>query len=247
MFFALQACVSGWVGVCLMREVDCILYGMFLVKKKKKKKKKAKLPFTPQCSLLSCTVQHCMTAFCRAAQRSLMLSVFQHHLTVSPTESIVYWTQAYVLLPFFKRKKSKAVTNSETHCYGRGVATVCYRPLFRLRAHATLDLFFFKHQAEDAGKCTVTKRCEHKHVKKIASRIQRHHECLHNPICPCIVNICVLCEDVRGSRCLSPWKIRVSVLQTVCRRISLALLPKPTGMAVLRELDDAHSFQWKLL
>lgn len=85
------------------------LYSLWNVscKKEKEKKKKAKLPFTPQCSLLSCTVQHCMTAFCRAAQRSLMLSVFQHHLTVSPTESIVYWTQAYVLLPFLKGRNPK--------------------------------------------------------------------------------------------------------------------------------------------
>lgn len=31
--FAVQACESEWVTECVLREVDCILYGMFNVKK----------------------------------------------------------------------------------------------------------------------------------------------------------------------------------------------------------------------
>lgn len=90
--FAVQACVSEWVRECVSREVDCILYGMFNVGKKK-----LNSPLLPT-AVCFYTLSSTVTAICRAAQHSLMPSVFHHHFSVTPTESesIVYWTQAYV-------------------------------------------------------------------------------------------------------------------------------------------------------
>lgn len=50
-------------------------------------------------------------------------------------------------------------------------------------------------------------------LKKSASRFQLYHECLHNLICPCMMFVSVLCEDVHRLRWPGPQEpSRVLVL-----------------------------------
>lgn len=122
--------MNEWVSECVSREVDCIFMECLMFKKKEGKK--AYFPFVPHCSLLSYTVQHCVTAICRLAQCSLMPSVFQHHFSVSSTtsESIVYWTQAYVFCHSKGRNPKLWPTQKHTvKDVGRlGSALVCSSP-----------------------------------------------------------------------------------------------------------------------
>lgn len=106
-FFA----VRTWVDVCVLREVDCILKEMLNSKRRKEIKLNSLL--LPSCSYLSETVKQCATAVSRAAQSNSMPSVF-HQLWGSPS-----FTELRLTFLPLKRKKSKTVIDSETHCYER--------------------------------------------------------------------------------------------------------------------------------
>lgn len=95
--FSVQACENEWVrvsqGKLIVFSIQCLM-----LKKKKKKKTKLKSRLLPPAvwfHILSCTVWRLPAE----PQCHLAPSVFHRHFSVSPTksESIVYWTQAYVL------------------------------------------------------------------------------------------------------------------------------------------------------
>lgn len=133
--FAVRACGSDCVSECSWREVDCILFGMFNVEKKRQRLKSPLLP--PGFHILSSTV---WLPACSWAP-----SVFHHRPTKS--ESIIYWTQAHFFCVFSPlwRKKSKAVTDSETHCSGQGGSGGSESPLLSTLfpfSSNSLDPFF---------------------------------------------------------------------------------------------------------
>lgn len=157
MFFAFQACVSELMREWVWREVDCILYGMFNVKKKnckKKEKKKKAYPLLPTAVCFS-TVQHCDG---RAAQSSVFSATSAAHrleVTASFTE----------LRPMFfailKGRNPKLWPTQKTHDNGRrgDDGPSPSSPLISPWAHTPLRLFFlfFFFKQRHCRQCIVTK------------------------------------------------------------------------------------------
>lgn len=139
---------------CLSREVDCILYGMFNVKKKEEE---AKFTFTSSCGLLSCTVVRC---------RPQSYTVHSSTISVPPPFSVsvhlkvkASFTELRLTCWFFfailKGEIQSCDRLRNTLLKGEGVATTRSRPLFLLSAQTPRTFFFFL--TETPLMCIVTK------------------------------------------------------------------------------------------
>lgn len=141
--FSVQACENEWVtfsqGKLIVFSMKCLMY-----KTNKQTKKRTLnlnlLYFLLQFEFIWCTVQHCVSA---------APLVFHHHLSVSPakSESIVYWTQAYILCHSEGRNPKLWTTQKHTaEDEGWRLPSPTPSPLSSHSSDPPFFFFFFKRR-----------------------------------------------------------------------------------------------------